>query len=1004
MAALASALLTFLLVQPFAALATDPVAAYDPHEVRLKPMFGQVDAAEQEALRQAADWKSFEAAHPAWRAIMHPVTGLPHRAYGPAMPMAGVEGFATEVLAGFGIAPEEIAWRQVETPGKHNWVFADQTHNGIPVHNARLTTKWLGSELVMWGADWYRDIEMPDGEWLSDAALAEAASSGLELDEWGEISGGELLLVPTAEDGTKLVATFMVTGRVGAVPRRYSTWVDVFSGEVIRRINEVVHIDGRWAMPATAGRPERVVRHMGIDAPAEAAMVVSGELSANVHVMYPYEADVEQALPHLRLPFAGNVIHTDDAGGFVSATTGPATIDVALRGRWSHVYTNGSTPEVAVTFGDGYNDLALNDLGNLKERSAYVSTSRIHDHMKALMPDFTGLDNALTTNVDVEGECNAFYDGSSINFFDTGGGCNPTSLIADVVWHEYGHGINDKFYQSLGSFWVNGAMGEGYADYWAMSLGDIAEIGKGFYVDSEDGIRVYDEDPKVYPEDLVGEVHADGEIICGAWYDTHLLMGGDWSLTDALFVDAYAGLQATTQNGDEGQAYTDVLLDVLQADDDDGDLTNGTPNGAAIIEGFDLHGISIFSYANIVHSPQPFVDGGETIAVNGITDIQFPYSLYLDGVYMWYRTSQNDDFIEVQMEGSEGSNTFTATLPAQDPGTVIGYYLAIRDQFGGVSAVSPFAANKATNANLPHFTLVGVEPILINDSDDYADFGTWTTGLPGEDTATTGEWEEAIPVGSYSDPSDLSTICAPVTDHTPGIGGYAFITGQNPGIDAGIGANDVDAGHTTLLSPVIDLTAYENPVLAYWRWYVNAPASGANPATDWWQVSLSNDGGTTWQYLENTLQQDISWRRNAFRIADVIEPTAQFRMRFVASDSTTIGEYLDGGSLVEAALDDIVLYDLAQPESVAETAGSPGPTLFPNPLATGDRLTSRGWAARAPWQIVDLQGREVAHGQATLSGEIFWTPSAGIHATGRYQLIGVGGSGGRATVPFTWLP
>ena len=109
-------------------------------------------------------------------------------------------------------------------------------------------------------------------------------------------------------------------------------------------------------------------------------------------------------------------------------------------------------------------------------------------------------------------------------------------------------------------------------DFWAMSLGDIAEIGKGFYEENNDGIRKYDSDPKVYPDNLVGEVHADGEIIAGAWYDTHLLMGGDWDATLALFVDAYPGLQATAPNGNEGQAFTDVLLDVLQADDDDNDF------------------------------------------------------------------------------------------------------------------------------------------------------------------------------------------------------------------------------------------------------------------------------------------------------------------------------------------------------------------------------------------------------------------------------------------------
>ena len=43
-------------------------------------------------------------------------------------------------------------------------------------------------------------------------------------------------------------------------------------------------------------------------------------------------------------------------------------------------------------------------------------------------------------------------------------------------------------------------------------------------------------------------------------------------------------------------SFTDVLLDVLQADDDDDNLSNGTPNVADILEGFDLHGITLFSH------------------------------------------------------------------------------------------------------------------------------------------------------------------------------------------------------------------------------------------------------------------------------------------------------------------------------------------------------------------------------------------------------------------------
>jgi WD40 repeat protein len=208
---------------------------------------------------------------------------------------------------------------------------------------------------------------------------------------------------------------------------------------------------------------------------------------------------------------------------------------------------------------------------------------------------------------------------------------------------------------------------------------------------------------------------------------------------------------------------------------------------------------------------------------------------------------------------------------------------------------------------------------------------------------------------------------APLQDHTEGLYGFAYVTGLNPPLGSGIGENDVDGGHTTLVSPVIDLTPYENPVLAYWRWYTNAPATGANPASDWWQVEVSNDGGNTWQYLENTSQQDISWRRKAFRVADVLEPSETFQIRFIASDSTTVGEYLDGGSLVEAAVDDVVLYDLASSQSVGDETPAEV-TAMPNP-ASGALLLD-GWMPSSTVRIWDVEGREMGSRRANGSGQL----------------------------------
>ena len=102
---------------------------------------------------------------------------------------------------------------------------------------------------------------------------------------------------------------------------------------------------------------------------------------------------------------------------------------------------------------------------------------------------FTTMDNALTARVDrTDGDCNAFYNGTSINFYTTANGCNALSYVGDVMYHEYGHGINDKFWTSQGSSFDNGAMGEGYADVWAMSIIKNPFIGLGFFVNQPNSL------------------------------------------------------------------------------------------------------------------------------------------------------------------------------------------------------------------------------------------------------------------------------------------------------------------------------------------------------------------------------------------------------------------------------------------------------------------------------------------------------------------------------------
>ncbi|MBK8366850.1 MAG: hypothetical protein IPL10_05380 [Bacteroidetes bacterium] len=146
-------------------------------------------------------------------------------------------------------------------------------------------------------------------------------------------------------------------------------------------------------------------------------------------------------------------------------------VESRYRKYYTHIYCNCKP---------GTNTYSFNANANIRELSAYYHVNIIHDYMKTKFPSFTDMDNALITNVDVAGTCNAFYNGVSINFYALGGGCNSLAQVGDVVYHEYGHGINDKFYQSQGASFDNGAMGEGYADIWALGITQSPILGIGF--------------------------------------------------------------------------------------------------------------------------------------------------------------------------------------------------------------------------------------------------------------------------------------------------------------------------------------------------------------------------------------------------------------------------------------------------------------------------------------------------------------------------------------------
>lgn len=885
------------------------------------------DVAWQAQLRKASAWQGFLAEHPGWNVEFNEASSKPHRAYGPPIPTSGADAqeraltFASQELHRFGIPVEELVHAATIPTEKFQYVHFAQHHQGVPVIKGYLLVKMDDQgRVVLFGTEVHDSIELDMQASFPESSALANASEGLENIVFGEVLGLRVLPIPEARRSVyHLVHEVMVHTLDADLPGHYLCWVDAHNGALLYRWDQV-----------TSGCFHGSDNASGINSGAGADVSVLGDVKLNG----PNQPVVTEGLRDLRLTINGEFFFTDGDGFLPTGIPGPVDATVQLRGRWSNVTTNNVTPSFTTTLQEGQNDLTFNNAANVRERTAYFAVSEIHEHMKTTLPSFTGMDIVLPTKVDLTtGDCNAFYDGSSINFYAEANNCHASSLFPDVVYHEYGHGINDKFYQSLSNNFTNGAMNEGYADVWALTLTNYPILSEGWYIDNpSSSIRRYDQDPKVYPVNLVGQVHADGEIIAGAWWDTKVLLNDDELLLD-LFAEAFPGLQATALNGQEGQAFRDVLIDVLQADDDDMDITNGTPHGDAIVEGFAIHGITLLSNVNVQHDALVSAPADEDIPITANVVINFPFTNYLSGVRAFYRLNNEPDWNSVLMTNTSGT-VYGASIPAQPEGTVIAYYLAVEDIFGQLSSVQPVAAAQA-DPNLPYYILVGYALQATEDADLTHQLGDWTAGLP-EDNATTGMWEQNVPLASWSGDNGTGIMVQPGYQHTEG-GEFCWVTQNATSEFAGFGESDVDGGSTTLLSGVIDLTGYDNPAITYWRWYSNDPPGGANPGTDWWQVYISENGGSSWVPLEDTKASDRSWRRNAFRVADHVQLTSEFRIKFIASDSIRPGQNLEGGSLIEAALDDIQVWDVGESTiGMQDLSGAVFLGVYPDP--TSDRL------------------------------------------------------------------
>jgi Zn-dependent metalloprotease len=169
--------------------------------------------------------------------------------------------------------------------------------------------------------------------------------------------------------------------------------------------------------------------------------------------------------------------------------------------------------------------------------------------------------------------------------------------------------------------------------------------------------------------------------------------------------------------------------------------------------------------------------------------------------------------------------------------------------------------------------------------DDFETNRGWTTNANGTDTATTGQWARANPeTTTSSGTKQLGTTVSGVND---------LVTGPLAGASAG--ANDIDGGVTSIMSPAIALQGGTNFTLTF-SYYL---AHGTNSSTaDFFRVRIVVGSAVTtvFQELGGTENDDAVWATGTVNLSQFAGQT--IRILIEAADAS-------GASLVEAGVDNV---------------------------------------------------------------------------------------------------
>jgi hypothetical protein len=497
---------------------------------------------------------------------------------------------------------------RVTVHGKGNTIqiYVPRVVNSIKVRDSYITATINNGNMTLFGTNKWGDISTSTVPTVSENEAREAVqlhAAGYTIK--GAWRASELQLIPVSRgQNPKLIEVgkgydyrlaWVIRPAFDGELRHFEALVDAHNGELLSFVDTNQYatqreVTGGVLPVSNDGVAPDGLEYAGWPMPYDNVATPGGTVTTDSGGNLPNPVD-----GNITSTLSGEYVRINDNCGPISLTSA-GDIDFG---------TSGGTDCVTPGFGGAGNTHA--------SRTGFHELNRIIEMGRGQLPNNNWLQQQLTSNMNINQTCNAFWGGGTVNFYRSGGGCANTGELAGVFDHEWGHGLDDNDANPS----IASPSGEGIADiYTALRLNSSC-IGRNFLsgncsgngdpclncsgVRDIDYLKRQSGQPHDYSwanANCGTSVHCIGgvysEAVWSLWkrelqnppynYDDHTAheivtrltyLGGGNVGTWFSGGPPYGGCQA-------GSGY----MNFLAADDDNGDLSDGTPHMTAIFNAF----------------------------------------------------------------------------------------------------------------------------------------------------------------------------------------------------------------------------------------------------------------------------------------------------------------------------------------------------------------------------------------------------------------------------------